>query len=48
MSFTNFCATLRNYQDAFMYISESRTDLILINHVIKTYEIKHEPLGPIG
>ena len=48
MSSTNSYATLRNYQNAIIYIDEPRVNLTLINHVISVYKFKHKILGPIG
>ena len=38
--FTNFYATLCIYQNAFMCISEPRTNLTLINGATKVYELE--------
>ena len=46
--FTNSCASLPIYQHSLMHISEPRTNLTLINHSIKVYELKRGPLEPIG
>ena len=46
MLFTNSCATLHNYQNTFIDISEFRVDLILIKHINKVYELRWEPQGP--
>ena len=48
MSSTNSYATLRNYQNAIIYIDEPRVNLTLINHVISVYKFEHKILGPIG
>ena len=46
MLFTNSCATLHNYQNTFIHISEFRVDLILIKYTNKVYELRWEPQGP--
>ena len=38
----------QNYQNNLIHISELRTNSTLINYVIKVYELKRKPLGPIG
>ena len=48
MSFTNLCATLRNYQNVLIHISESRVDSTIINYDNKIYEFKWGPLRLIG
>ena len=48
MPSTNSYATLRNYQNAIIYIDEPRVNLTLINHVISVYKFEHKILGPIG
>ena len=47
MLFTYPYAALHNYQNDSMHKNKLRVNPILIDHVIKVYELEWEPLGPI-
>lgn len=39
MSFTNPCATLHNYKNSLLQVSELRADPTLINYANKVYDL---------